>query len=372
MKIQTVRYFIAFSLLICFSCLNYSCKKMDDSYKKYVVTGGLTYPGKATAPQVYAGRERVKVSWLRGPDPSVVKARVFWNNFQDSVEVAIPESGDTISVVINDLPEQQYTFDIVTYDKLGNKSVEAEVLGASYGNVYQSSLLSRPITQVSMYDEGLATITWGAANLNGGAYATEVAYTGLSGSQQVIKFLVNEQVSTITDIKPNIPLKYRTIYLPDSLAIDTFYTAFENYQRFSFDKSSWKVIDYSTEHDNSADNRVDNIIDGDPGTRWHTNVNTSSYPHFVVVDMQESKTISDFEIFRMAGDDRACDRFELAISNDNVNWQVLGDYDFNRNTDDGQFYAVPGEPKARYFRFTGLSGPIYYMVMGEINVYGHD
>lgn len=372
MKILKGRFILLFSLLLCSICLSYSCKKMDDSYKKYVVTGGLTYPGKATTPEVFAGRGRVKLSWLRGTDPSVVKARVFWNNFLDSVEVTIPPTGDTISTIIENLAEQQYTFDIVTYDKQGNKSVAAEVLGASYGAIYQSSLLSRPITQVAMQDEGVAIITWGAPNINGGAYATEVSYTSLSGSQASKQFLVKEDISGISDIKPNVPFKYRTIYLPDSLAIDTFYTAFENVQSFLFDKSSWKVIAYSTEHDNSADNRVENVIDGDPGTRWHTNVNTSNYPHYVVVDMQKPKSITAFEIFRMKGDNRACDRFELAISNDNVSWQVLGDYDFDRNTDAGQMYPVEGQPKARYFKFTGLSGPTWYMVTGEISVYGHE
>lgn len=372
MKILTGQFIIACSLLFCISSLSLSCKKMDDSYKKYVVTGGLTYPGKATSPEVYAGRGRVKLSWLRGTDPSVVKARVFWNNFLDSVEVSIPPTGDTISTIINNLEEQDYTFDIVTYDKSGNKSVAAEVLGAAYGSVYQSSLLSRPITQVAMHDEGAAIITWGAANISGGAYATEVEYTSLSGDPATRQFLVKEELSGISDIKPNLPFKYRTVYLPDSLAIDTFYTAFENVQSFLFDKTSWAVTSFSTEHDNSTDNRVTNIIDGDPGTRWHTNVNTSFYPHFVVVDMQSPKTLTAFELFRMTGDNRACDRFELAISSDNINWQVLGDYDFDRNSDAGQVYPVVGEPTARYFRFTGLAGPNSYMVMGEINVYGHE
>lgn len=372
MKILKGRFVLLFSLLICSICLSYSCKKMDDSYKKYVVVGGLTYPAMATAPEVYAGKGRVKLSWLRGTDPSVVKARVFWNNYLDSVEVTIPKTGDTISVIINNLPEQEYTFDIITYDNKGNKSVAAEVLGATYGDIYQASLLSRPITKVVMHDQGVANITWGAANITGGAYATEVNYTTLSGNQSSKRFLVNEQTSDILDIKPNIPFKYRTIYLPDSLAIDTFYTDFVNVNSLLFDKSSWQVIDYSTEHDNSADNRVSNVIDGDPGTRWHTNVNTSYYPHFVTVDMQTSKSITAFEIYRMTGDNRACDRFELAISQDNISWQVLGDYDFDRNSDAGQMYPIQGEPKARYFKFTGLSGPLSYMVTGEINVYGHE
>jgi hypothetical protein len=47
-----------------------------------------------------------------------------------------------------------------------------------------------------------------------------------------------------------------------------------------------------------------------------------------------------------------------------------GIFNFARMNDAGQYYAVTARPKARYFKFVGLSGPEKFMVMGEINVYG--
>jgi hypothetical protein len=58
---------------------------MDSTYKQYVVPGGLTYAGKPTSPKAYSGLNRIKIAWLRGADPSVVKAKIFWNNFADSL-----------------------------------------------------------------------------------------------------------------------------------------------------------------------------------------------------------------------------------------------------------------------------------------------
>lgn len=361
-------YFLL-SLIIPFIIL-FGCQKMDDSFKQFIIKGGHTYPGKPTSLIAQSGNKRIKISWLKGSDPSVTKAKIYWNNYQDSLELAIPEKSDTITTIIDGLPEKQYTFEIITYNKKGDKSIPAEVLGTSYGEIYQESLLDRPINQVTVNDEGVTTILWGAANTTDGAYATEVTYTDSTNQQITRRFPILEEKTVLSDKKDGNALKYRTVYLPDSLAIDTFYTTLQIYQNFLFDKSTWKVIDYSTEHDNSADNRVENIIDGNPATRWHAWLN-SSYPHYVVIDMQKSRNITAFEIFRMKDDDRACDRFELAVSNDNINWKILGDYDFNRLSNAGQMYSFESLPQSRYFKFTGIAGPQNYMVMGEISVYGY-
>src|SRR5688500_3937436 len=82
-----------------------ACEPIDSEYEKYVVPGGIIYTGKASSPMVHVGRNRVKISWLRGTDPTVTKARIFWNNYSDSVEVTIPPTGNIISKVIEGLPE---------------------------------------------------------------------------------------------------------------------------------------------------------------------------------------------------------------------------------------------------------------------------
>ena len=53
----------------------------------------------------------MKVSWLRGVDPTVTKIRVFWNNYADSIEIANPiNNDDTIGVYIDNLLEDTYSF----------------------------------------------------------------------------------------------------------------------------------------------------------------------------------------------------------------------------------------------------------------------
>ncbi len=347
-----------------------ACKKMDSTYKKFIVPGGITYTGKVKSPIAYTGRNRVKISWLRGADPSVIKARIFWNNYTDSVEINIPPAADTISYIIDSLPEKPYSFMIRTYDAKGNSSVPVEVLSAAYGEKYQASLLSRPLNAGILYTNGTTiSIQWGGADISNGAYATEVKYADTLGNLRIHRFPVTETASVISDINAGIKFQYRTVYLPDSLSIDTFYTPFQENESYLLDKTDWRVIAFSTQHP-GAENAVTNVIDGRPNTRWHTWVGYSQYPHYVTVDMGVERTITDFEIFRMTGDDRACNTFQLLISKDNITWTDLGVFNFNRLIDDGQFYHIPAGPQARYFKFVGLTGPQVYMVTGEISVYG--
>lgn len=360
------------SIFLALSILN-ACNKMDTTYKKFVVPGGLTYPAQIAKPLVYAGKNRVKISWLKSSDPNIVKVRIFWNNYADSLEVPVSQDQDTINVIIDNLAEQIYSFYVRSYDDKGNVSVPTELFGKSFGDQYGENLLSRPINRAVLFDDGKATISWGAANITGGAYASEVVYTNKAGAEVKQLFSVEESSNEITDLKEGSNVRFRTVYLPDSLTIDTFYTAFEDFENFYYDKSSWKVIDFSTNHGGS-DNSVNNIIDGTYKTRWHTLVG-SRYPHFVVVDMQRKITITQFSVERTdyaipGGDDRGPDTFQFLVSDDNVVWEDLGVFNFNRLLNGEQFYPISPAAGGRYFKFIALTGPLDYMSLGEISIYG--
>ena len=361
---QSILIMVLFSTI----CALSACKKMDSTYEKFIVPGGITYAGKATLPKVYAGQNRVLITWHRGSDPNVTSAKVFWNNYLDSVNVAIPAAADSISVFINNLEEQTYTFIIMTYDAKGNTSIPVEVLGSSYGSKYQATLLNRAINASELDPLNNLTINWGNPNITGGYFGTEVRYTDLSGNTRVQRYTGVESTSFIPDRKMGTTYDYRTIYIPNITSIDTFYTSYETKSLFYLTKAQWTVKAFSTQNSGAA-NLAINVIDGNPATRWHTDAKTSKYPHFVTVDMGIENTITTFEIYRTTGDDRACDTFQLLVSVDNITWTNLGNFDFNRLSDSGQLYDIPSRPKARYFKFVGLSGSLAYMVTGEINVY---
>lgn len=349
-----------------------ACTKMESVYDEFVVPGGLTYAGKATSPRVYPGLNRVKIAWLRGSDPSIVKATVYWNNYADSVVVPVPTDGDTISVIIDDLTEKNYSFVIKTTDGIGNSSIPTEVSGGAYGEKYQSQLLTRPVNSTLLYGKGNINIVWGSADISNGAFASEVKYTDVNGDVRVKTFPVDLATSEITDMKPGSKYEFRTMFKPDSLSIDNFYTGYSQSDFFTFDKKDWKVIDYSDQY-SAGDNAAANVIDGTDGTRWHTN--GSPYPHYVTIDMGVERTISKFGVWRTLyvmpnGDDRAPTRVQFFVSTDKVNWINLGEFPFNNGLNGEQAFQIQSMPKARYIKFVGLAGKNVYMTLGEISAYG--
>lgn len=369
---KTILKYLAVLFII--SCTFLACKKMDKAYQSFIVPGGITYAGKANTPIAHAGINRINLTWMRGSDPNVTRAKVYWNNYLDSMDVNYPASGSLISVMINNLVEKSYSFMIKTYDTKGNSSVPVEVIGNSYGSNYQSSILTRPVTLsiLSPANDSL-TINWQQADFSNGAYGMEIKYTNLAGNTLTKKLAAKDMQTIILDYKPGTVYDYRTVYLPDSLGIDTFYTTYstENVSK-KLSKTGWKVLAFSSQHTTAA-NAATNFIDGKTDSRWHTYASNPvpPYPHYITIDMLTPKTISAFEVFRMKDDDRACDEFQLQVSNDNINWINLGSNSFNRRINDGQVYNVTSRPIARYFKFTGISGPQIFMVMGEINVYGN-
>lgn len=228
-----------------------ACEQMDHNYKKFVVPGGIIYPAAASKPMVHSGHNRVKITWFTGVDPSVVSAKIFWNNYTDSVEVNIPSTRDTVSVIIDNLAEGPYTFIIKTYDEKGHGSIPVEVVSRAYGSSYQASLLQRPVNKTILKERGhKIEIAWGHASLSNGAFATEVKYTDGTGNTRTQKFIIVDStskvnsISTISDIKPGSPYQYRTLFLPDTTCIDTFYTAWEkvNYKlQYLIPKDTWQV-----------------------------------------------------------------------------------------------------------------------------------
>lgn len=203
-----------------------SCEKLHDSYEDYVVPGGIVYPGRIKSPELFPGRNRVMIIWPQSLDPSIDKARIFWNTNSDSLEIPIPSSEDTISVIIEDLAEQSYSFMLKTYDAAGNSSVPVEVIGRTFGDLYQESLSNRSISISEFTPPAQLVVRWGGADITNFAYATEISYTDTLGNARTVQFPVTADTSALSDIQAGTNYQYRTLYVPESTSIDTFYTGY--------------------------------------------------------------------------------------------------------------------------------------------------
>ncbi|SER66451.1 DUF4998 domain-containing protein [Pedobacter rhizosphaerae] len=219
-----MKYIIAYSM-VAVALLMASCSKMDD-YKKLTDGKEITYPGKADSLTVLSGRNRALVKFLLISDPNITKATIYWNNKANHQDVAITRGKgiDTIKVMVPSLPEGNYSFEVFTFDKNGNKSVAALKQGATYGDIFEKSLLNR-ILERAVYQPstGATILNWRVSDA--GSVGVDVTYTTVNGVSRTKRVTKAANQIVLTDRNPDTDIQYRTLFLPDSTAIDTFYSA---------------------------------------------------------------------------------------------------------------------------------------------------
>jgi len=180
------------------------------------------------------------LSWLLISDPTIRQATVYWNDRQDSLVVPVKRSGgvDTLKVIIPNLLEQSYTFDVITADAQGHRSVPNTVTGQAFGANYELTLNNWDIDQAKAKPAALpyyeADISFSSFYLQGlqgvrieykdqdNAARTQLVPSDPTGQATITP-------ATLDKYPPGTAFSYRTMFLPDSGAIDTFYSAARTY-----------------------------------------------------------------------------------------------------------------------------------------------
>lgn len=218
-------------LIVVLGGLVVSCKKMDD-YKKYAEGGEIVYPATFDSLKVIPGNNRVLITGFLAGIPNVTKFRVYWNDGLDSVESAITRKGrvDTIKQIIANLPEGPKTFTIRTYDDKGNRSIPMTITGNVYGANFQTSVNergNRAVLRSIVNASGAAEISWANVDAYVGVRGMHIHYFDVNNKEHdlIEPMKGKDQVTTIPDVSVSRPIAYNTLFLPDTVGIDTFTVA---------------------------------------------------------------------------------------------------------------------------------------------------
>lgn len=124
-------------------------------------------------------------------------------------------------------------------------------------------------------------------------------------------------------------------------------------------KSNWEIIDFDSEQPGRSDLAVENVIDGDENTLWHTPYSDPRppTPHYVSVDMGQEQYVYRFRI-----DGRPDDWYiqnpkvvTIEFSDDGENWRDGETFTLPLDSD-GEVVsaevALTDPTRARYFKFT--------------------
>lgn len=334
-----------------------SCTDMDDVYNDFWKDGEKIYPAFADSVKVHPGKNRIQLTWLNIGDPNVSSATVYWNHKTDSIEVPIEFTGgiDTVKVILADMPEGVYAFDIYTYDDEGNSSLGVSTIGMVYGDTYNKLLLNRTMNKALFIDETLE-ISWGSG-MDETSIGTELAYKDLFGATRYIYEARDAGTRVLEDYDFDGNegfIHFRTMYMPETTAIDTFYTSYDTVKVVGppvpYLRTGWTVTSSSFR----AANPPENVIDGDAGTYWWT-ADGATFPYMIEVDMGEEKTPVD-GIFYQQTPRAIIKNLELQISSDGIEWKSLGSFDLSDNRD-MQYFDFMNSESFRYFKI--ISNTIY-------------
>lgn len=202
-----------------------SCSKWDE-FKGYIADGEISYTGKIDSVKVYSGNERVRILGLLKADPKITTVKVFWDDYADSAEYTVDtSSGNRVFDETLNVTEGIKSFVLYTYDADGNNSVPVNAVGRAYGPRYQSGLRNRVVSgAISTNDT--TWINWVPMDLSAGPIATEIRYLSTSG-EKAVRVPIDSARSYLDDLHPTAKtFSYRTLFLPQEAAIDTFYTDF--------------------------------------------------------------------------------------------------------------------------------------------------
>lgn len=356
-----------------------SCEDFMDMHKEYIKGGEIIYAPKPDSVYFIAGKGRVLFNCRTYNAPNVRSIDVYWNDGLDSliIPVELKTGYDSISVILDNLEEKSYTFKIQATDNFGHKSLFMTDFGTSYGDTYQATLNDRLVESLTLSDQE-GTIKWYYAPQY--LVRSEVRYVKKNGSQAIVKVPSTDDLVQLPDVKPGSTFEYRSLYIPEEVAIDTFATAWKEYEtpfpaEYKYDRSSWEVLSVS-DVSTSEGGGMATLIDGDLSTYWQSAYEggDAPLPHWAVIDMQTPKNISRVELYRRTGN-KETKSIELYVSDhpdaNAAGWIKIGTVVFEEG--DSSSITIPGsiDMKGRYLKLLlSDSNREPYTSVAEVYVYG--
>lgn len=359
MKYNIINLFLLLGLVFA------SCTDMNDVSKAFL-TPESRYSGSPDTIKILSGNQRLFLNF-RLTDASVNKMKIYWNNKSDSIvmDVNMDVSPKTFNVEVDNLAEGAYSFEVYTFDGKGNNSIVSRATGKVYGSAYAASLLDTPIkAYLASGETTKVEAKWGSPDLS--ALGMELYYTNTAGEEvfvysQVPKLETEifEKETILENYKSGTKLRYRTLYLPEENAVDTFFTSFREVDvkgaAIEYERLFW-IISGKYDTGNSSNGENGNgprtpqlLLDGNVDTHWHADKSVGKYPHVLTVDMGEVVTISGFYIQHRPSLVTPAKTIAFRTSVDGIKWISVGEYITDKSIKEKQYFDLTIDTDCRYF-----------------------
>ncbi len=143
---------------LAFLTLAVSCSDISETQKGYTDLGEQNYVGKLDSVKVNGGILRAVISGQNTYTHNAVACQVWWiasDGTKVTRDFNIEEFAgkDITTIVVDDLAEGEYEFNVVTKDIDGNSSLPVKCFGAVYGPIYAQTQLGAIATRITRNDD---------------------------------------------------------------------------------------------------------------------------------------------------------------------------------------------------------------------------
>lgn len=210
----------------------FSCEK--DDYQSLLNDNETSSLGALESLVIMSGQNRVVVEGVV-KDSNVSQVSISWDNKADSVVVPVSNSNaeNTFRKEIDGLNEGLHVFAVRTYDDSGKASAVVSGGAEVFGSDYISSLENRPLLSSILIDSTL-NVDFGLVDQSTGVIGTEFTYENTAGEDQQLFLGVDQDNLNISDFNSGSTYKYRTAFIPSTMALDTIYTDYASVTPFQF------------------------------------------------------------------------------------------------------------------------------------------
>lgn len=215
------KYFIfIFSIVLTIGAyLLNSCTKMDHFYKDYITE--RIYIGKPDSVWVQPGDQKALIGMLTPRDAEAKQVTIKWSA-SDSLTFPINRDHETQEYIIENLSENDYTFNIFTEDGTGNRSLEIEMSTKVSGDNFRNSIQNRQLSHSVVFPDSVA-LFW-ASRFSETLVRSEVEFTDKNGQSQKIISSPQETLNMLKNIDQTKPIWIQTAHLASPNAFEFFLT----------------------------------------------------------------------------------------------------------------------------------------------------
>jgi hypothetical protein len=270
----------------------FGCDDMNAIHEKYL-QGETIYAGKLNMLSTQTGFNRIRIEGSTEYLGNSVKATVKYEGQEQVFDVATDD--DYVQMVVENLEERDYEFEIYTEDEAGNKSIKQLCTGSAVGDKFIENQLPRSMVEF-VFDQLDLSLRW--AEVSDAEYIsrTEVTYENNSGTTSSVTVLPGETITKLEDWKPAGEISYQSFVKAgangfEEAALEAETMTLPDLPPVQLDKSLHALVNMPTDNrgDQYGARPWDYLFDGDDSWRnsdqygYHSGGN--SLPSYFTIDL---------------------------------------------------------------------------------------